>query len=134
MKGPRPPLSCSPSTGYQRAQARCGDPAASGYLVSLAPVCLHAKSLELCVILCDPKDRSLPGFSVHEILQARILECVVCHALLQGIFLTQGLNLHLPHWQAGRFFTTSATWEALLSSQHSSINVCGINERKQEKS
>ena len=29
---------------------------------------------------------------------------VGCHALLQGIFLTQGLNLrllHLLHWQAG---------------------------------
>ena len=24
-----------------------------------------------------------------------------CHALLQGIFLTQGSNLHLLHWQAG---------------------------------
>ena len=40
--------------------------------------------------LCDPMDCSLPGFSVHEILQTRILEC---HSLLQGIFLTQGLNL-----------------------------------------
>ena len=26
---------------------------------------------------------------------------VACHALLQGIFLTQGLNPHLLHWQAG---------------------------------
>ena len=29
---------------------------------------------------------------------------VACHALLQGIFLTQGSNLpllHLPHWRAG---------------------------------
>ena len=24
-----------------------------------------------------------------------------CHLLLQGIFLTQGSNLHLLHWQAG---------------------------------
>ena len=24
-----------------------------------------------------------------------------CHVLLQGIFPTQGLNLHLLHWQAG---------------------------------
>ena len=27
--------------------------------------------------LCDPVDYSLPGSSVHEILQARILECSV---------------------------------------------------------
>ena len=25
---------------------------------------------------------------------------VGCHFLLQGVFLTQGLNLHLLHWQA----------------------------------
>ena len=41
---------------------------------------------------------SLPGFSIHGILQARILEC--CPFLLQGIFPTQGLNLCLLHWQA----------------------------------
>jgi len=37
------------------------------------------------------------------ILQTRILECVAI-SLLQGIFLTQGLNphlLYLLHWQAG---------------------------------
>ena len=37
-----------------------------------------------------------------------------CHALLQGIFPTQGSNLHLlSPALAGGFFTTSATWEAL---------------------
>ena len=34
-----------------------------------------------------------------------------CHALLQGIFPTQGLNLISPAL-AGGFFTTSTTWEA----------------------
>ena len=29
-----------------------------------------------CLTLCDPVDRSLPGSSVHGILQARILEWV----------------------------------------------------------
>ena len=33
-----------------------------------------AKSLQLCPTLCDPMDCSLPGSSVHGILQARILE------------------------------------------------------------
>ena len=39
---------------------------------------------------------------------------VGCHALLQGIFLTQELNWHPLHLLAlvGGFFTTSATWEA----------------------
>ena len=38
-----------------------------------------------------------------------------CHFLLQGIFLTQGLNqclLPLLHWQVDS--TTSTTWEALF--------------------
>ena len=30
----------------------------------------------LCLTLCDPMDYSPPGSSVHEILQARILEWV----------------------------------------------------------
>ena len=29
---------------------------------------------QLCLTLCDPTNCSLPGFSVHGILQARILE------------------------------------------------------------
>ena len=36
----------------------------------------HAKSLQLCPNLCDPMDYSLPGSSVHGILQARIPEWV----------------------------------------------------------
>ena len=38
--------------------------------------CMHAKSLQSCLILSDPMDCSLPGSSVHGILQARILEWV----------------------------------------------------------
>ena len=40
---------------------------------------------------------------------------VGCHALLQGVFLTQGLGPRLfksPVLASG-FFTTSTTWEAL---------------------
>ena len=49
----------------------------------------------------DPMDCSPPGSSVHEILQAKI--GVGSHALLQGIFPTQGSNprvLCLLHWLA----------------------------------
>ena len=38
--------------------------------------CVRANSLWLCPTLCNPMDCSLPGFSVHRILQARILEWV----------------------------------------------------------
>ena len=40
-------------------------------------VCVCAKSLQSCPSLCDTMDCSLPGSSVHGILQARILEWVV---------------------------------------------------------
>ena len=63
-------------------------------------------------------DHSLPGSPVEEILQERILE--YRHALFQGIFVTQGFNLCLMSPAlAGRFFTTSATWEAPYALRNS---------------
>ena len=41
-----------------------------------ACMCVLAKSLQLCLTLCDPMDCNPPGSPVHGILQARILECV----------------------------------------------------------
>ena len=49
---------------------------------------------QLCLTLCDPMDCSLPGSSVHGILQARILQWVAISS--PGIYLTQGLNSD-PH-------------------------------------
>ena len=40
------------------------------------PRCVHAKLLQSRPTLCDPMDCSLPGFSVHGVLQARILEWI----------------------------------------------------------
>ena len=45
-----------------------------------------SKSLQSCPTLCNSMDCSLPGSSLHEILQARTLEW---YARLQGIFPTQ---------------------------------------------
>ena len=39
-----------------------------------------AQSLQSCLILCDPMVCSLPGSSIHGILQARILEWVALPA------------------------------------------------------
>ena len=63
--------------------------------------CLCAKSLQSCPTLCNPMDCSPPGSSVHGILQEYWSGF---HALLQGIFPTQGSKprlLCLQHWQAG---------------------------------
>ena len=87
-------------------------------MVSLRAViealCVCAKSLQVCLTLCDPMYCSSPGSCVHKIPQARILEWV---ALFQGTFPTQGSNLCLLHPLAlvGKFFTTSATWEVHIS-------------------
>ena len=54
-----------------------------------------------CLTLCDPKDCSLQGFSVHGIFPGKSTG-LGCHFLLQGIFPTQGSNpclLRLLHWQ-----------------------------------
>ena len=56
-------------------------------------LCLVAQS---CLTLCDPLDCSLPGFSVHEDSPGKNIG-VGYHALLQGIFPTQGSNPDLPH-------------------------------------
>ena len=38
------------------------------YLCTVCTYAAAAKSLQLCLTLCDPTDCSLPGSSVHEIL------------------------------------------------------------------
>ena len=53
-------------------------PQLSESLASYNHRCVRAKLLLLCLILCNPIGRSLPGSSVHGILQARILEWVAC--------------------------------------------------------
>ena len=74
------------------------------------PVC--AKSLKLCPNLCNLMDCSASGSSVHGILQAKILEWVAMPSSgdlpdpgNEPVFLMSPVL-------AGRFFSTSATWEA----------------------
>ena len=49
-----------------------------------------------CPTLCDPMDTGLPGSSVHGDSPGKNTR-VGCHALLQGIFPTQGSNPGLLH-------------------------------------
>ena len=46
------------------------------YQVPSSLVSTLASVTQSCPTLCDPMDCSLPGYSVHEVLQARILEWV----------------------------------------------------------
>ena len=57
---------------------------------------MKVKVAQSCLTLCNPMDCSLPCFSVHGILQAKVLK-VGSHSLLQDIVSTQGSNPSLPH-------------------------------------
>ena len=62
--------------------------------------------LQSCLAPCDPVDCSLPGSSVHGILQAI--------PLLQGIFPTQGSNPGLPHCR--QILYCLSRWESPITS------------------
>ena len=73
-----------------------------------AVLCLVAQSSPT---LCDPMDCSSPGSSVHWDSPGKNTG-VGCHALLQGIFLTQGLNPGLLHCR----WILYCLWEATFSN------------------
>ena len=63
---------------------------------------LFAKLLQLCLTLYNPMDYSPPGFSVHGILQARILEWVaISSSRGSSQPRDQSCVSYLLHWQAG---------------------------------
>ena len=67
-------------------------------------LCICAKSLRPCPILCNPIDCSPSGSSVHGILGKNAGTGWGCHTLLQDIILIWGLNLclwPLLHFQVG---------------------------------
>ena len=66
--------------------------------------CVHAKSLQSCLTLCDPVDYSPPGSPRASSPGKNI--GLGCHFLLQGIFPTQGFNPGLLHCRQIQYFTT----------------------------
>ena len=81
-------------------------------------------SMTLCPTLCDSMDHSLPGSSVHGILQARVLEWLAVPS--PDSLLSAGMDLasFMSPALADRFFTTSAAWEASpLSRQCSNVDL-----------
>ena len=73
--------------------------------------CVCAKSLQSCLILCDTMDCSPPGSSVHGIPQARILEWVAVSFSRGSSWPRDWPTSLVSPTLAGRFFTTSTTWE-----------------------
>ena len=73
---------------------------------------MYVKSLQPCQTLFNHMDCSSPVSSVHEILQARLLDGLPCPP--PGDLPNPGIKptSFMPLALAGGFFTTSATWEA----------------------
>ena len=84
-----------PSLGFSRQEHGVG----RHFLLQCMKVKRESEVAQSCPTLRDPVDCSLPGSSVHGILQARILEWG-CYFLLQGLFPTPGSNPHPLYWQA----------------------------------
>ena len=59
-------------------------------------LCVHAQSLQSCPTVCNPMDCSAPGSSVRGDSPGKNTG-VSCHALLQGIYPTQGSSPCLLH-------------------------------------
>ena len=74
------------------------------------------KVAQLCLTLCDPMD-----YTVHGILQARILECVA-FPFSRGS--SQTRDRTQVSWIADRFFNSWATREVLLLSHFSRVQLC----------
>ena len=104
-------------------------------LLKLHHACMCACQVASVMSVSLPPHGLLPASSsVHGILLARILEWVAC-ALLQGIFPTPRIETgSLTSFAlAGRFFTTSATWEVLyhpfsLNNHHTNTNRFGRSQ------
>ena len=73
---------------------------------------MRAKSLRVCPILCDAMDCSLPGSSVHGVLQAQILEWVAKPSSRGSSQPRNQTHISYISCIGRRFFTTSTTWEA----------------------
>ena len=95
-------------------------------------MCLHAKSLQSYLTLCDSMDCSPPGFFVHGILQAGVLEWVAMPSsrgssdpgIKPAFLMSPAL--------ADELFTTAATWEAQEGLKY--LPKSGRNQLAQEDS
>ena len=87
-----------------------------------------AKPLQLCPVLRDPINHSLPGSYVHGIIQATILECFAISFSRDlpdlGI---KAVSLKSPAL-AGGFFTTRAIWK-LITACHLELDYKRAKQR-----
>ena len=102
----------SHSTTYTKWVKPNWIPLLNGVLVNHLTVCVLVT--RSCTTLCVSMDSSPPGSSVHGILQARILGGLPCPPPGNSNPGIEPTSLMSPAL-AGRFFTTSTTWETHLT-------------------
>ena len=95
-----------------------------GHLFSPQLICQDVYSSCACVsctqsymTVCNPMDCSLPGSSVHGILQARTLERVVISSSRGSSPSRDQTHISCVSCICRQFLTTSTTWEAHSSSK-----------------
>ena len=90
--------------------------AGGAYQVSLdfLMTCVCAKLLQSCLTLCDLMTFSPPGYSVHGILQARILQWVAMPPSRESSRPKDRTLSQASPALAGRLFSTSAIWEGFI--------------------
>ena len=76
--------------------------------------------IQLCPTLCNPMDCSLPGYSVHGIFQARILEWVAIPFSRES---SKPRDQTQVSCMAGRFFTIWVTRETLAGEERLMIEL-----------
>ena len=86
--------------------------------------CACGLSLQSCLTLCNPIDYSPPGFSVHGILQAGILEWIAMPSSKGSSWPRDWTHESCISYIAGGFFTHWATWEAPVLNTDNSFKTC----------
>ena len=80
-------------------------------------------SAQSCLTLCEPTDCSLPGSSVHGILQARVLEWGAISSARALFWPRDWTHISGSLAWAGRFLTTGAAWEAQIIHTYSQTHM-----------
>ena len=76
--------------------------------------CMHAKTLQSCPTLRDPMDCSLPGSSVHGILQARIPEWIAISSSRGSFWPRYWIHIFYVSCIGRWVLYHCTTWEALI--------------------
>ena len=81
--------------------------------------------VQSCPTLCDPKDRSPPGSSVQGDSPGKNTG-VGCHALLQAVFPTQGLNPGLPYCRQILYHLSHQGGPPLKAPSYSKLSIVSV--------